>query len=175
VVLGRGFHPPTAGCPLTSQVDAVLMTRLMEAVRVCRLLPESRIIVSLAGEAPVADKERFLEQFAALVALAPDRFEAVSDARDTGEEVRAFCSLAPGRQLVLVTSAAHMPRAMSLFRRYGVEPVAAPCGHRVQPPIEAEGFSASALFPSPSALRDADEALHEYLGLAWDGVGAWWR
>jgi uncharacterized SAM-binding protein YcdF (DUF218 family) len=175
VVLGRAFSPPVAALPFTSQIDDVLMARLMEAVRVYRLLPEARIIVSLSGDAPAADKQRFLDQFAALTGIDPGRLALVGGARDTEEEARAACALAPAEALVLVTSAAHMPRAMRVFRRLGVTPVPAPGVHRLRPHVDAQAFSAGRLFPSPEALRDADEALHEYVGLAWDWVSACWR
>jgi uncharacterized SAM-binding protein YcdF (DUF218 family) len=63
----------------------------------------------------------------------------------------------------LVTSAYHLPRAMALFQKQGLTPIAAPAGHLVrQAPNWSPGF-----FPRSGGLHNMEIALHEYLGLAW--------
>ena len=71
-------------------------------------------------------------------------------------------------KIILVTSAAHMPRSMALFRKRGLEPIPAPADFRVrgaQRPVPGR------VFPHGSSLSEVEIAAHEYLGLAW----AWLR
>jgi uncharacterized SAM-binding protein YcdF (DUF218 family) len=74
-----------------------------------------------------------------------------------------------GRErFILVTSAAHMPRSMALFRKRGLEPIPAPADFRAP---ETQSSGPSRFFPGAGALGQTQTALHEYLGLAW----AWLR
>jgi len=53
---------------------------------------------------------------------------------------------------------------MALFRRQGLEPVAAPVGLSEQ---QTAQWSPEDFFPSSHSLHRTEIALHEYLGLAW--------
>jgi len=66
--------------------------------------------------------------------------------------------------LVLVTSASHMPRAVALFRKQGMNPIPAPAAHLVKrrPGLVPEDF-----YPSAMALLKAQMAVREYLGMSW--------
>jgi uncharacterized SAM-binding protein YcdF (DUF218 family) len=66
----------------------------------------------------------------------------------------------PGQVWVLVTSAAHMPRAMGAFRAAGWTVLADPVGYKTAPTLAAE------LAPSlPQRLSRIDAAAHEWVGL----------
>ncbi len=65
----------------------------------------------------------------------------------------------------LVTHAWHMPRAMTAFRRLGLDPVAAPTRFTTPPSARTGRFLR--WFPSASALKQSSLALHEYLGRVW--------
>ena len=89
---------------------------------------------------------------------------------DTAQEARAVRAALAGTgtarpRLVLVTSAAHMPRAMRHFQAVGLDPLPAPTQHLA---ARASGRRLSDWLPSASKLRKTESALHEYLGLlAW--------
>ncbi len=66
------------------------------------------------------------------------------------------------RQILLVTSAMHMPRAAGLFRHAGFDVIAAPCDH-----LSGRG-EPSLLFrfvPEPDNVAQVTNALREYTGL----------
>jgi len=72
-------------------------------------------------------------------------------------------------QVLLVTSAITMPRALAAFRRQGIDAIAAPTDFTTDNGrpngtlgLEVEALS---LVPSPRALEESSGALHEYLGL----------
>ena len=70
---------------------------------------------------------------------------------------------------LLVTSASHMPRAMMLNRKAGLNPIPAPTARR------AAGTTLKSdpafWLPSAGALEMSERAIHEYLGIAWAWLG----
>ncbi len=67
------------------------------------------------------------------------------------------------RQVVVVTKAIHLPRAMNCFCAVGIHAVAAPCRLRAS---ELKPELATCV-PSPSARGALTAVLHEWLGLTW--------
>jgi uncharacterized SAM-binding protein YcdF (DUF218 family) len=65
--------------------------------------------------------------------------------------------------VVLVTDAAHMPRASRCFRAQGVEVVEAPCNYQAG----RLRRSPTVLLPCAQGVEGVQTAVHEWLGLAW--------
>jgi uncharacterized SAM-binding protein YcdF (DUF218 family) len=66
--------------------------------------------------------------------------------------------------LILVTSASHMPRSVSIFKRAGLSPVPAPANHLVKKP---EVKPLLWWFPSSKNIEKSESAIHEYVGMLW--------
>lgn len=87
-------------------------------------------------------------------------------ARDTEEHVRFLRDLLEGKTFLLVTSSTHMVRAMALFRRAGLQPIAAP-------ELDVELSSRQlkdvwrGLVPNAGNFGKFERAAYEYLGLLW--------
>jgi len=83
--------------------------------------------------------------------------------RDTDENLAEASRVLAGRPAYLVTSALHMPRALMIAKRIGMDVTPIPCDYL------ASGISWSIrdLWPSPIRLYYTDSACHEYLGIAW--------
>jgi uncharacterized SAM-binding protein YcdF (DUF218 family) len=161
VVLGSGYHPRPA-LPVTAALDATGVVRLTEGVRLYRQLPGVALIVS--GGAPRGNGPIAHGYALAAIALGvpPVSIILVDTPLDTGMEIRAIHERVGDATVLLVTSAAHMPRAMALSRADGLHAIAAPTGNLVTPSvpgtIRVPGLSGAALIRSESAI-------HEYLGL----------
>jgi uncharacterized SAM-binding protein YcdF (DUF218 family) len=157
-VLGSGYYP-RAGLPVTAALDAVGVVRLAEGIRLLRQLPEAKLVVS---GGPIRHEPAAIARGYALAATAlgvpVDSIILIDTPRDTATEIRALHTRIGDAAVLLVTSAAHMPRAMALSRREGLHATAAPTGNL------ALGRMWSTL-PSGSSLRDSETALHEYEGL----------
>lgn len=82
----------------------------------------------------------------------------------TEDEARLLKPLLGREKFILVTSASHMPRAMALFKKQGMNPLPAPAGHLVKG-TEASDWRFN--FPGSRDLYKAEGAFYEYLGLAW--------
>lgn len=125
VVLGTGFNSDPE-LPFTSQVSGTFLARLLEGVRVHRLYPDSKLVVSIAGRATENDKREFFAQMTKLLALDPQKILLITSAKSTDDEVIAVKELGNAQPPIIVTSAGHMPRAMMLFEAAELSPIAAP-------------------------------------------------
>lgn len=87
--------------------------------------------------------------------------------RTTAENARFTAALLAERgvdRVILVTHASHMPRAVGVFRNTGLEVVPAPTAFHRPDDLDRGWY---ALLPRDDALERTNEALHEYLGMAW--------
>jgi uncharacterized SAM-binding protein YcdF (DUF218 family) len=82
-------------------------------------------------------------------------------------------------EIILVTSAMHMPRALALFEAQGLTVIPAPADFTVTEQNWQSAFKPSAgelfinLMPNASALGLTTSALKEYLGMAIYGLRGW--
>ena len=93
----------------------------------------------------------------------PDHMVLEAQSWDTIDEVRALRAMLGEDRFVLVTSATHLPRAVAMFKKAGMNPIAAPTDYL----ISDEGSDMFGLFPRAEAGWMIERALHEYLGLFW--------
>jgi uncharacterized SAM-binding protein YcdF (DUF218 family) len=157
VVLGGGAARDPQ-LPPNDQLSAVSLARLVEGIRILRLVPEARLLLSGAQEAVS------LERTAVLLGVAPERIRCEARSRDTREQARDVREIVGAEPFVLVTSAAHLPRAMALFEQAGMAPVPGPANRlakRTDEPLILR------FYPREGYLEDLQRAWHEYLGLAW--------
>ena len=169
VVLGQGMSDE-AGVPMLSRVNPTMLVRLLEGVRVHRQIEDSRIMVSIGGRNPREDEERFVRELAGVTGLLPEDFVLMSGARDTAEEARNAKALVRGTRIVLVSSASHLPRAVRLFRRQGLDPIPAPCDFGTLS-SNASDWTPADLLPGVGGLEAMERATYEFLGRLWTGAG----
>ncbi len=125
VVLGTGYNSDPM-LPANSQVSGGFHARLLEGVRVYHALPDSQLLISVAGTADSAKKTEFLNSMIRLLQLDPQRVKAILDAESTFDEADHVALNHHGEQIVLVTSAGHMPRAFEVFCDKDLAVTAAP-------------------------------------------------
>ncbi len=162
VVLGGGA---VEGRHLTpeNRLEESSLKRLLEGVRLCRHLPQARLILSggdFQGKNPVA---RVMLEAALNYGLSPSRLILEDSSRDTQDEVQLLKKTLGKDPFYLVTSASHMPRSVAMFKKVGTQPIPAPTDFRaVWEPLKVAYF-----FPQAGALSDTELAFYEYLGLLW--------
>jgi uncharacterized SAM-binding protein YcdF (DUF218 family) len=142
---------------------------LVEGIRLLKLLPNARLLVSGASRdkaiAPVAWGYR---DAALALGVAPDQIVVLDTPVDTGGEAKAVKSwvVAQGAnslsssRLILVTSASHIPRAMRHFESAGLHPLAAPTHY-----LASRGTGLGYWVPSAENLKKSERAWYELLGL----------
>lgn len=163
LVLGAGhrWHPEV---PPTSQLSGDAMIRLVEGIRIHRENPGSRLLVSGGGVFSKMPEAVIMAEVAPILGVDPGDILQEPWSRDTEEEAEYIRPMVGDRPFALVTSAVHMPRSMALFENLGMHPIPAPCA---QTSLREDFISPGDFFPKPSALEDAEAAIHEYLGLVW--------
>ena len=131
-----------------------------EALRLYNAIPNSKIITSGyegSGNIPEAVKTANI-----LIALGIPSKDIImhSKPKDTKEEAIKIKSVLNDQPFFLITSHYHMPRAIALFKKEGLYPVAAP--------TNLIGDKNNILsIPNGNNLQKTEIALHEYIGLLW--------
>jgi uncharacterized SAM-binding protein YcdF (DUF218 family) len=157
-VLG-GYGDRDPDVPLTSDISPDQMVRLIEGVLLYRARPGSRLILS--GGSDCAEG---MTSLAEALGVRAEDIQTLANPRDTREESGQIAPLVGPQPFILVTSAAHMPRAMGLFRKRGMQPIAAPTDFlATRHQLESDD-----LFPDAYKLYKSQVAIYEYLGLAWE-------
>jgi uncharacterized SAM-binding protein YcdF (DUF218 family) len=163
-VLGSG-NADVAGFSATNELGLEGLARIVEGVRILRVLPEAKLIVSGPGSPGHATHASVLEQAAISLGVAPDRIVRIDTAHDTEEEAGAILGLVGSAQVALVTSAWHMPRAMALARHVGLQALACPANFTA-PPRSADDWGEWMNW-GPGALQRSTWAVRERIGYLW--------
>lgn len=94
--------------------------------------------------------------------------------RDNAVNTRQILLQRNINKVLLVTSALHMPRAMEIFRKIGLESIAAPTDFLAGQSDNNKGFAAILdLLPSADALKNTTNAIKEYIGLLVYQLAGW--
>ena len=167
LVLGNG-HKSDASLPITTQLDPTAVIRLNEGIRHYKNLKNAKLVLSgykgLYDPTPHAVMQQKLA-----MALGVNSKDIVmfTKARDTEEEAIEMKKLVGDKPFILVTTASHMPRAYKIFKKLGLQPIAAPTDFYVR------GESEWLHMPRGDGLRGSDIAFHEYYGTAWNWIKSW--
>jgi len=138
--------------------------RLTVVAELARRFPSAKFIFSsgnaalFGGPAEADYVKPLLESFG----VKPDQIIIENKSRNTEENAifsKAAADPKPGERWVIITSAAHMPRAIGTFRAAGFDVEAYP--------VDWQTLQTG--FPRPKwfvrGLADLDDAAHEYIGL----------
>jgi uncharacterized SAM-binding protein YcdF (DUF218 family) len=165
VVLGGGAaaEPSEVGGELRLGRAAA---RLTAAVRLAQRFPEARVVVAggswsvITAEPPEAHAMR---QYLIERGIDPERITSEARSRNTYENAifaREEAKPRPGEIWLLVTSAAHMPRAVGCFRAAGWPVISYPVDYRIP------GYlSASSDLSLSEQLTLVESAAKEWVGL----------
>lgn len=122
-----------------------------------------------ADDTPLAELgSEWLQQHAGVTPLAIE-----DQSRDTRENARHSAELLRARgieQVLLVTHAFHMPRALLSARAAGIDPFPAPFAFESTPGEPWKADSLADWEPRPRYLGRSYLVLHEMAGLAWYGL-----
>jgi uncharacterized SAM-binding protein YcdF (DUF218 family) len=169
VVLGGAINPQLSRAYGSMQVNGSA-ERITVMPSMARAYPNARIVYSGGDASLLANEGReasVLPSFLESLGIPRDRVVLEDRARNTYENAvftKQLVQPKPGERWLLVTSAAHMPRAIGCFRRVGFPVEAYPVDWAMAPPAP--------IWPSQSivhGVRALDFAAHE-----WTGLLAYW-
>jgi uncharacterized SAM-binding protein YcdF (DUF218 family) len=149
--------------------------RLLEAERLFRMLEDSVLILSGGPSGALGDGTPESESMrAALVArgVPPDRILLDSESRDTHHQalrVGELLSQEGVDTFILVTSAAHMRRALGAFTAEGMHPIpSAALDRSTESEVEASPF-----LPSTRGLNESELVFRELFGSLYYTLRGW--
>ena len=164
VVLGAGYVS-SRRFPATSILQSTTLLRLVEGVRLYHAIPNSKLITSgpdsfrkMASQAEVA------KEAAISLGVPADDIYMQYEPYNTLEEAEIYASkFYTGQQVIVVTDAAHMPRALYEFEKYVQGPIAAPTSYT----YTYKGMSLwdFSIVPSYSNIGRMSKALNEYAAI----------
>ncbi|UIP26845.1 MULTISPECIES: envelope biogenesis factor ElyC [Photobacterium] len=163
MVLGNS-HVVDKDLPITSELSRASLMRLAEAIRIHNLSPGSKIILSGYDGGTEISQARMMAKVA--IALGVNKLDILllETAKDTWEEAFQAASVVGKRNLVLVTSASHMPRAIAEFNQAGLSPIPAPTNYLASDEIHQPWLKYA---PKAQYLEQTERFWHETLGKWW--------
>ncbi|MDR2431125.1 MAG: YdcF family protein [Candidatus Margulisbacteria bacterium] len=164
IVLGGGLRHNTRDAPGGAAPSDSTLRRLHHAYRIYR---QKNISIIVCGGAPLgravnegAVMARTLEQ----LGVPSVKIHQENLSRNTKENllnVKTYLQKQGYRRPGIVTSAAHIPRAMRTAASFGINAVPLACDYK----YESGGYRWHDIFPDSSYLRDSFLGLKEYIGL----------
>lgn len=164
LVLG-GSHIDDEILPANSQLSESSLARLVEGIRIHNQLKYSTLITS--GYLKTSNISNAKVQADAALSLGIDStsIRIQETPTNTWQEALIYKqTFGDSSKLILVTSAAHLPRAMMLFKKAGLNPIAAPADYLVKSRKKWFFFF---WIPSSGNIEKMESAIHEYVGMAW--------
>jgi uncharacterized SAM-binding protein YcdF (DUF218 family) len=160
VVLGCS-HTTVHSLPATSQLKACSLERLVEAIRIYQIHPEAHIITSgFAADDESSNAEK-VKQAAVLLGVPAYKIITENFPQDTEEEAELIAPRVRNKNVVLVTNANHLPRAMKYFQQQGINATPAPASPWVK---EGGHKNWSYYVPNANKLKQTSTAWYETLG-----------
>lgn len=169
LVLGSG-HTSDPKQPISSLLSSAGMSRLVEGIRVHRLNPGSKLLLSGYRFDDDISHAQALKNVALYFGVQAKDIILAEQVKDTQEEAKHWITFAQNKSLALITSASHMPRSMLLFKN--IQKNSQHFGAII--PAPTNYLSASkpkkswrSWFPSGRNMHTVERVWHEYLGLLW--------
>lgn len=162
IVVLSGGENHVRSRPVLSDLPPSTLARLVEGVRLFRLLEGRPVLWVVGGAGFVGEGVPLMAQAAWELGVPKDKVRWLTASRNTWEDAAQVATSLGSTPFILVTSAFHMPRALRSFWAHGLDPVPAPCGHRTLALDSLGDF-----LPSTSAFSASALAVREYLALLW--------
>jgi len=179
VVLGGGTRPRIAPRPwyeITEAGDRILYGSLLYKQGKAPLLIVTGGRAEWLGEGGNPESED-MAAIAEILGVPPRAIiqeSASFNTRDNAINTKQILLKRGINKILLVTSALHMPRSMAIFRKVGIESIAAPTDFLSVQNERNKGLTLVLdLLPSVDALKDTTNALKEYIGLLVYQLAGW--
>ncbi len=169
MVLGSG-HVVDDQIPPTSELSRTGLMRLSEGIRVMRMYPGAKLILSGYGGSTQVSNARMMAKVALALGVSKPDIILLETAKDTWEEARQAAAFVKNKKIVLVTSASHMERALNEFNSAGINPVPAPTNFLAHKDVAS---SVSDYIPKAVNLEQTERYWHETMGLMWQRLRDW--
>jgi uncharacterized SAM-binding protein YcdF (DUF218 family) len=177
VVLGAGIRTSyKAGGHVVPIPDPQTIYNAIEGARIYQLLPEGLPVVASGGKQPDRSDEEveslILKEWLVRGGVPEDRIVLESGSRTTRDQAKLVAPLLKANhweRFVLVTPAVQAPRAATVFRLEGVDPISASAPFAA----DSDRQQAGRWMPNGGALRETERATYDYLAWAYYWTRGW--
>lgn len=164
LVLGSGQTNDTTLTHLNRLGNAALF-RLTEGIRIHKILPNSKLVFSGYSNGKKITQARMLSLAAIELGISPADTLQLAKPSNTEEEVLAFKNrFGLKKNLIIVTSAVHMPRALNLFNDQGLNCFPAPTFNYAK---RDHDESIKLFTPTFRKIEMMEKSIHEYVGIGY--------
>lgn len=161
LVLGGG-HRSDPRLPANNQLSLSALGRLVEGIRLHKMNPGSRLILSGFSGRDTQSNAEVMYQAALLLGVDADKMAIIPKPENTRQEAVFYKKrFGNGNELIIVSSATHIPRAMIWFRKAGLSPIASPTNHSIKEGLHRREW----WMPSASFIEKTDRAVYETAGI----------
>jgi len=158
IVLGAGYVY-NENLPPNSQLDKEMVSRLAEGIRIYHKLRNRKLIVSGPYNNDRYSQADVAKMAASQMGVPDSMIFTQSEGKTTYEEAQVyFQKYYEDQQLVVVTSASHMARALGEFQYLGIDAVPSPSSYFYR---SENGFRVS-FIPSLSNIKSMRTGIFEY-------------
>jgi len=164
VVLGGG-HGFDDRLPPNSLLSNQALARLNEGIRLHRQIPESKLVLSGYSASGRTTQAEMLQKTAILLGVEANKILLQKEPANTWQEAEMYNeTFGNGHNIILVTCASHMYRAVRAFEHFGTEVTPSPACYR----ILGDPLSISSWLPSTTNIDRLRVALFEYSAILRD-------
>ena len=164
VALGGGVTED-ATLPERLRLSYPSMGRFLEAINIYNTVDNGKLIFSGHTPEGKTSQAEIMANMAIHLGVMPKDTLWIPESTNTRTEaINVKYRLGENANLILVTDACHMPRAMAWFRLQGLTPIAAPTNYQVKVNEDDYVFPFK---PSNEKINMTNILIHEYLGMLW--------
>lgn len=161
LVLGGG-HTNDPTLPPIHRLSVQAGARVAEGVRIYNMSGGNTMIFSGFSRSNKTPHATVMAETALSLGVAEKDTLMMVDPSTTWLEAEAYKKrFGTNGEFILVTSAAHIPRAMEIFKRMGLKPIAAPANYLIKHDPDNSLYT---WWPSTYKAMNAEIAMHEYVG-----------
>jgi uncharacterized SAM-binding protein YcdF (DUF218 family) len=162
-VLGGGYSL-SAELPANVQLGSPTLARLVEGVRIYKMLPQSIVVTSGYSSSGFESQASVVKRAAIMLGVDAARIRMLETPSNTWEEADALKEkFGTDYAVIVVSDAVHLPRATAFFKAQGFQVIGAPATYLV--PINSPDQPLKWL-PSIRNIQLSNIILREYLGEA---------
>jgi len=168
IILGGG-HSDDKDLSPNNQLSTNALGRLVEGIRIHKMIPGSRLILSgyrgrseLSQAGILYRTALILGADSSSMVMQPLPANTMMEAEEYSKNFRS------ANNLIVVTSDIHLPRAMLLFKKAGLDPVAAPTNQIIKYGSVKYPWR---WIPSSGYISMMESVIHEYAGILWSVAG----
>lgn len=159
-VLGAGYSLDKR-LSATQQLSDITLSRLIEAIRIARRLPKYVMVTSAYSRFGLESQASVAKRAAIELGIPNQNIQMLTTPSNTTEEVAAFVNqFGVHKNVIVVSDAMHLPRALMLYQKKGINAIPAPTNFKVKQGInDYNGIT----LPSIFSLDLMNEYLREQL------------